>query len=473
MLSRNGMAAAIEQVLTLPIRGAPYTIEPAKGDKGEAEFVESVLMTPDEDGGMRTPISTLIGQITSGQIFKRAFFERTFKVRESDGRIIYDKIAFRPPATCQARYNDRTGEPNGFRQQVWLFGGNLMLNNKQKVPGYVDIPKIRSYIYTHGKHREPLTGVSEMETSYFCYQTMAKLSFLWLQFLEGMAMQRLVVYGNDQPEATARADDISQLRGSGIVGLVHPTEGQKTFEALPAASDAGAQFAACMTFLENWMASSVLAGFLQLSGAAAKGTRAGGGASAGSYGMSEDQSSYYLASREATATEIADSISHDLIRPLVTLNFGTDAAFPKWKFGPLQESMTAVLFTMFGQMAAAPKLNVPIGFIDLLTERMAVILNLDAAQVHESLVNTASQRAEALAGNPPPGMPPEAAAGLGALQGIAAAGTNIAQQAAGRNGAPSARPTTSPSLPSMSPAGAPPTPAPKPPMAGGLAAAVQ
>ena len=40
MLSRNGMAAAIEQVLTLPVRGAPRTIEPAKGDKGEAEFVQ-------------------------------------------------------------------------------------------------------------------------------------------------------------------------------------------------------------------------------------------------------------------------------------------------------------------------------------------------------------------------------------------------------------------------------------------------
>lgn len=74
MLSRNGMCAAIEQVLTLPIRGAPYTIEPAAGDKGEAEFVESVLMTPDEDGGMKTPISELVGQITSAQIFRRAFF---------------------------------------------------------------------------------------------------------------------------------------------------------------------------------------------------------------------------------------------------------------------------------------------------------------------------------------------------------------------------------------------------------------
>ena len=471
MLVRNGMAAAIEQVLTLPIRGAPYTIEPAKGDKGEAELVQSVLMTPNESGGMKTPISTLVGQITAAQVFKRSFFEKTFKVRESDGKIIYDAVSYRPPATCQARYNDRSGAPNGFRQQVWLFGGNLMLNNKQKVPGYVDIPKIRSYIYTHGKHREPLTGVSELETSFWCYSTMSKLMYLWLQFLEGMAMQRLVVYGNDQSEATARADDISQLRGSGIVGLVHPSEGMKTFEALPSATDAGAQFAACMTFLENWMASSVLAGFLQLSGAAAKGTRAGGGASAGSYGMSEDQSSYYLASREAVATEIADSISHDLIRPLVTLNFGADAAFPQWKFGPLQEAMTAVLFTMFGQMAAAPKLNVPLAFIDLLTERMAVILDLDAGQVHESLVSTASQRAEALAGNPPPGMPPEAAAGLGQLQGIAAAGTAIAQGAGARpGGVPRAQ---APSLPSLAPGGQPSPPAGKPPMAGGLAAAAQ
>lgn len=471
MLSRNGLAAAIEQVLTLPIRGAPHTIEAAKGDKGEAEFAQSVLMTPNESGGMRTPISELVGQITAAQIFKRSFFEKTFKVRESDGKIIYDKVAYRPPATCQARYNDRTGAANGFRQQVWLFGGNLQISSRQKVPGYVDIPKIRSYIFTNGKHREPLTGVSEMETCYWCYQTMSKLLFLWMNFLEGMAMQRLVVYGNDQNEATTRADDISQLRGSGIVGLIHPSDGQKTFEPLPSANDAGAQFAACMTFLENWMATSVLAGFLQLSGAASKGTRAGGGASAGSYGMSEDQSSYYLASREAVAGEIADSISHDLIRPLVTLNFGADAAFPQWKFGPLEEAMTAVLFTMFGQMAAAPKLNVPLAFIDLLTERMAVILDLDAGQIHESLVNTASQRAEALAGNPPPGMPPEAAAGLGQLQGIAAAGTNIAQQAAAKTaGVPRAQ---APSLPSAAPSG-PPSPVPgKPPMGGALAAAAQ
>ncbi|HEY2088261.1 MAG TPA: hypothetical protein VGH54_19870 [Mycobacterium sp.] len=467
MFSRNGTASALELVLTLPIREADFTIEPGKGDKGEHDFVTSVLMTPDTSGGMRTPVSEMIGQITSGQIFRRAFFEKTFRVRDSDGRIIYDRIAYRPPSTCQARYNDRTGEPNGFRQQVWLFGGNLLLNRDQKVPGYVDIPKVRSFIYTHGKHREPLTGVSEVEVAWWCHSTQMKLLFLWMNFLENMALQRLVVYGNDQPEATQRADDISQLRGSGVVGLVHPIDGQKAFEAIPAAGDAGHFFESAMAFLSSWQISSVLAGFLGLASASTGGK--------GAYSLSQDQSDFYLKSRQAVAKEIAESISYDVIRPLVMLNFGADAAYPQAKFGPLQDEQAQQLLALFGQMAAAPVLHIPLPVFDLLTERMASILQLDVDQVHEALVSTASQRAEQLAGNPPPGMPPEAAAGLGQLQGLAHAGTQIAQQAAaGTNRGPGVPAAQGPRPPKLAPpAAGPPRPPQNPPAAGGMPGAAQ
>lgn len=460
MFSRNGTSAAVELVLTLPIREADFSIEAAKGDKGEHDFIQSVLMTPDTEGGMRTPVKELIGQATSGQIYRRAHFEKTFKIRDKDGKIIYDKVAFRPPATCQARFNDRTGTPNGFRQQVWLFGGNLMLTSKQKVPGYVDIPKIRSYIYTHGKYREPLTGTSEMEVCFWCHQTQMKLLFLWYEFLENMALQRLIAYGNDEPEATQRASDISQLRGSGVVGLVHPIDGQKAFEAIPAQGDAGAFFKDAMNFLSSWQTSSVLAGFLGLTSSATGGR--------GAYSLSQDQSDFYLKSRQGVAMEIAESISYDIIRPLIMLNFGSDAAYPQARFGPLQDEQAQALLTMFGQMSAAPVLHVPLAVFDLITERMASILQLDVDQVHEALVSTASQRAEQLAGNPPPGMPPEAAAGLGQLQGLATAATGIAQQAAARpGGAPGLRP---PPPPRMRPAAAgPPRPPQNPPATGGVA----
>ena len=40
MFRRDGICSAVELVLTLPIREADYMIQPAKGDKGEAEFCQ-------------------------------------------------------------------------------------------------------------------------------------------------------------------------------------------------------------------------------------------------------------------------------------------------------------------------------------------------------------------------------------------------------------------------------------------------
>jgi hypothetical protein len=426
MFRRDGICSAVESVLTLPIREADFSIEAAKGDQGEADFARSVILTPDTDGGMKTPSHELIGQVTSAQIYRRAFFEKVWKVRESDGMVIYDKVAFRPPATCQARYNSRTAVPNGFRQQVWLFGGNLMLTKEQKVPGYVDIPKVRSFIHTHGKHREPLSGVSEMDVAYWVYQTKMKLLFLWYYFLENQAMQRIVAYGNDQPEANVRADDIAALRGSGVVGLVHPPDGKKAFDVITAGTNVGEFFSQAMMFLEGWQTQSVLAGFMGLVGGATAGK--------GAYSLSQDQSAFYLKSRQAVAKEIAESLSYDILRPLVLLNYGPAAAFPTWRFGPLQDEQLQSLLTLFGQLAAAPVLHVPMQVFDLITERMASILQLDIDQVHTALVSTAQQRAEQLASQPPPGMPASAAAGLGQVQGLVGAAQNLTQQAARRQG---------------------------------------
>ena len=301
-----------------------------------------------------------------------------------------------------------------------------MVSKDQKVPGYVDVPEIRSYVYTHGKHREPMTGVSEMDLSYWCYQTKMKLLYLWYNFLENTALPRVVVYGNDQPEANQRSDDIASLKSSGVVGLVHPADGQKAFEIIAGGGEGGAHFRDALAWLESWQTHSVLAGFMALTGAATGGK--------GSYALSQDQSSFYLKSRQAVAAEIAESINYDLIRPLVMLNFGTGAVYPQWHFGPLQDEQIQALLTMFQTLAAAPALHIPLTVLDLITERMASILQLDIDQVHQALASTANQRAEQLAGAAPPGMPQSAASSIGALNGMANAAVGIAQQAAAQRG---------------------------------------
>jgi hypothetical protein len=448
MFSRDGICSAVESVLTLPIREADFSIEKAKGDKGEADLANSVLLAPNQAGGMRTSNTDLIGQITSGQIYRRSFHEKTWKIREEDGRVVYDKIAFRPPATCQARYNARTGDPHGFRQQVWQVG-QLSSYPRQKVPGYADIPHIRSSIYTHGKHREPLTGMSEMEVSYWCYQTKMKLLYLWYHFLENQALPRVIVYGPDQTTANDKAASIAALKSSGVVGMEHPQEGKKLFDVLESNGDGGKFFQDAMGWLEGWQTHSVLAGFMALTGNSTGGK--------GSYALSQDQSSFYLKSRQGVAKEIADSYSETIIKPLVLLNYGAAAAFPSAKFGPLQDEQAAALLTMFQTIVAAPALHIPLGVLDLITERMASILQLDVDQVHDALVSTATQRAEQLQANPPPGLPPETAGALGGLQGMANAGVAIANRAAGRPQGASMRPPPPP------PAGRPGVPPAKPP----------
>jgi hypothetical protein len=271
MLERDGQAAAIEAVLTLPIRQASRSIEKAGGDNGEAEFARSVLMTPHTGGGMKTPLQDVIGQLTSAQTYRRAFFEKCFAVRDEDGRIIYEKLAFRPSATCEIKRDPRTAALTGFKQQVWLFGEQPKAVSKAKMPGWVDIDGPKAWVYLNGKHRNPLTGTSELQISYWCWRTKAKLLYLWLTYLEAQSLPKVIVYGQSQPEANQRADDVASMRASGIVGFETIQGEQKSFDILESSGKGASQFQDALSFLETWQTSSVLAGFMGLSSLASLG----------------------------------------------------------------------------------------------------------------------------------------------------------------------------------------------------------
>lgn len=422
MILRDGQAAALEAVLTLPIRQADWSIMPSKGDKGEAEFVRSVLLKSVHAGGMKTPMQQVIGQATAAQIYKKAFFEKVFAVRPDDGAIVYDKLAYRPPSTCQVRRKADSAEFDGFRQQLWLFGGQLGNRpNNLKTPGYVDIPKARSFVYIHGKHREPLQGVSELDLSYWCYQTKMKLLYLWYTFLEAQALPKVIVYANDPQTAADRADDVAELRSSGVVGWTFDPQNEKSFDLLQTSGAGATQFQDALSFLETWQTSSVLAGFTGLASLASMGR--------GSLALSSDQSAFFLKSRQAITQELATDITNDVVAPLVAYNFGTDAAYPAFKFGPLIDDNASALTTMFQTLAVAPALQIPSGIMDLITERVATVLDLDIDSVDAIVQDAAKQRSEQAAAQAPEGMPQQSAKQLGALNGATNALSAVARKA--------------------------------------------
>jgi hypothetical protein len=421
MLERDGQAAALEAVLTLPIRQAARAIEPSKDDAGEAELCHSVLFAPHTSGGMKTPLQDVIGQVTSAQIYRKSFFEKVFAVREKDGAVAYEKLAFRPTATCELRRDPHTAAEMGFRQQVWLWGGQVMTSKQGRTPGWVDIPKVRSFVHINGRHREPLTGTSELSLSYWCYQTKLKLIFLWLQFIEQQSLPKVIVYGQDQREANARADDVASMRASGVAGFARGPQGSKEFELLASDGKGASQFADALAFLETWQTASVLAGFTGLSSLASLGR--------GSLALSQDQSAFFLKSRQAISLEIAASITHEVIAPLVTLNFGPGASYPKFQFGTLSDEAGSQLVALFQAMSVAPALQVPAGILDIITERLATYLNLDVDAVTKIVQQGAKDREAQAVATAPPGMPAQSAAQLGHLAGGTAAAAKIARQA--------------------------------------------
>src|SRR5215831_5818041 len=62
MLDRDGKARSLEQVITMPLIGAGWHIEPGEGndDHETAQWVEDILRKDTPDGGMSTSMEDVI-----------------------------------------------------------------------------------------------------------------------------------------------------------------------------------------------------------------------------------------------------------------------------------------------------------------------------------------------------------------------------------------------------------------------------
>lgn len=365
MLGRDGTAKKLEQIITVTIRSADYEIQ---GDGPEADFIREC---------MEDKLDTLIDQCTGGAIYGKAFFELVYTNDES-GRLVYDKIAWRPPASCQASYDPKTSEHQGFRQRVAHPGLVFLPAERAGMPGYVDIPEIKAFIYRHGMYREPLKGVSDMDVAVEAYELKEKLKFLWFQFLENQSLPKLVVYGNDITDANKMATALAQLKSSGVLGLKRPPEPTaRAFDVLESSGAGATQFIEAIRYLEQQQTNSILAGFTDLTQAATGGK--------GSNALSADQSEFFLGSQQATADEISEAITCKIFKSLVVWNFGATAQVPKLQIGPIGNAQTDRALNLLSSLLVSPNMIAPEGFVDELLTYTAAFLGLDPEKVQSAI----------------------------------------------------------------------------------------
>jgi hypothetical protein len=406
MLDRDYKAKQIESVMALPIMSAERSIVGVKGDKGEHDWLEGYWDADPNDGGCKTSLDQIIGSNTTAITYKKSFNELVFR-EGYEGKIVYDKVAFRPQTTCRLMRDPKNGDFLGFQQEAYSLSPNIETGFYP-----IEIPRKRAYVYLHGTRLDPINGTSDLDVAHWCYKTKQKLLFLWFQFLEGVALPRTVVKAQDTEVARQIAAQIARMRGSAVLPV--GTQGQANsvdITTLDSSGKGADQFREAITWLDQAATHSILAGFLDLTGAATNGIRGGGG---GSYALSKDASDYFLQFEEAKCREQERSIRRDLFAPLIRYNFGKTGKVPKLKFEPLNTEDKSNQIAMLQAFAAMPPGGaIPTEFIALLAQQVASYFGMDPTKVHDDFIAAGKKAAAQAAAMSPAGASP---LGQGAAQ---------------------------------------------------------
>src|SRR5215217_1416519 len=102
MFVNDAQARQLFSAIRTIIKGATWQILPGDNDSGERDFVEWALTATGRQGGMTTPMRTVIGQMANGIAFRYSAFEKVWKVTEEGpykGHHILHKLGYRPTTT--------------------------------------------------------------------------------------------------------------------------------------------------------------------------------------------------------------------------------------------------------------------------------------------------------------------------------------------------------------------------------------
>lgn len=393
MLERDCQAMGLEAVLTLPILATTFRIEPGEEDNGEAELAREVFLKPHREGGMWTSIPSIVAQMCGAFARRRAFFEKVWRIR-SDGKLVYDKLAFRRASTCEIVVDEKTKSYAGFVQEGFTPSGGTF--DKKH------FPPNKGFVYIHGTSAvNPLAGRSAFEAAYPAYVNKQKVELLRYMYLQKFGIPPILgkTESLNEDDQDAMHEKIRDIR-AGSYAVLGPGEEIGTLtaaETVGGSTGGSADFREALRYIDGQMATSMLAGFIQLPTAGA------GGSSGGSYALSRDQSDLFLLSCEARQREIEEVLTNDAIADLIYHNFGKNASYPRFKMTALSlehEIKALDLYKALLSTGSAPPL--PLFLANLIRDK-----GLAGIDINEDQVIAAEEKAkEAMQSISLPGVTP-------------------------------------------------------------------
>jgi len=352
MQRNDGEVQAIVRLLTLPIVSTNLYVAPAKGDKGERDFIENVFFSPQTLGGMTTPLPFIIADMTRGIFEGYRLYEKVAKIIENGpykGKVGWRKIAPRDSKTITLKADEHGGF-NGAHQSVFF-------ETQYKE---VDIPPEKCMLFTFQKEKHWLYGESILKTAYYHYDKKHKLYYISHKKAEIDTLGLKILKINQTASVAERkaAEDVVDTLGvntritlSPGVELEIQRGGESGFNPLPLIDHHNAQ-----------MAKSALVQVLDQVKYAYP------------YGKGTPASQYVDLAVQSIMNQMEATLNIYAVAPLIDWNFGTNA-YPQIKFEKLADSSVAFLNNIFSQIMKSGY-ALPEGFINEIVSQTAKVLDL-------------------------------------------------------------------------------------------------
>ena len=352
MQRNDGEVQAIVRLLTLPIVSTPLYVEPAEGDKGERDFIESVFFSTPSSGGMTTPLPFIIADMTRGIFEGFRLYEKVARIideGEYKGKVGWRKLAPRDAQTVGLK-TDEHGGFNGAYQNATL-GDNTV---------DVSIPVEKCMLFTFQKEKNWLYGESILKTAYYHYDKKHKLYYISHKKAEIDTTGLKILKINQtlsEAEREAAEEVVDTIGVNTRVTLPPGIEleiqrgGEGGFDLMP-----------LINHHNNQMSKSALVQVLDQVKYAYP------------YGKGTPASQYVDLAISSIMKQMEATINSYAVNPLIDWNFGTKA-YPKIKFEKLADASTAFLRDVFNQIMKAGH-ELPDGFISEVVAETAKTLKL-------------------------------------------------------------------------------------------------
>lgn len=350
MVHTDGQGSGLMNLIKLPIVAADWEILPFDGKSlSEAALVEQNFRQPPALGGMTTPMSYIIADMSMASLTGFRAYERVYdKPTPYFARL--KKIAPRNPLTISIK-QDKSGGFNGFVQRV-----PMDPYNNERI-----IPLEKALLITRNKEDNPLYGKSDFLAAYYHYDKLHKLYYIaHLAFqLEAVPM-RIGMYPKNADKKD-KDDFFYALKNLGTDAAMKVPEGFTVTEF--GTQKPGHRFTELIAHHAEQMSKSMIATFLDKT-------------ERGSYAKSKNEFGIFTLALESICREIDETFTYYVIPPLVDYNF-TSRKYPMFKHKPLSDDRKEIIATTFQKLMSSPNEHATPEFMLGLEEKMARDLDMD------------------------------------------------------------------------------------------------